>query len=112
MNPINFQNPMYPEEFPYQQGTYPNYAPYIKQPLPPRPIDKRNVSLPICDLLKQNVGSVVNASTIHASYKGVIEYCSEQYFILHDPKSRSHTILFFKDLIALVFEDDIQYLST
>lgn len=102
---------MYQEEQTYPQSTYPNYAPYIKQPLPPRPIDKRNVSLPLCDLLKQNIGSVVSASTISSSYKGVIEYCSEQYFILHDPKSRLHTILFFKDLMALVFEDDIQYLS-
>lgn len=112
MNPQNYQNPMFMDDPNYPQSPpYQNYTPYLKQPLPPKPIDKRSITLPFIDLLKQNVGSVISVSSKSMPYKGVLEYVSDTYFILHDPKNHSHTLLFIKDLDYILFEDDIQFLS-
>ena len=108
MNPQTFQNPIDPNFQPLPP--YQNYTPYLKQPLPPKPIDKRNISLPLNDLLKQNIGSVIAITSQTMQGKGVLEYVSDTYFIIHDPKAHTHTILFFKDSNSIIFEDDINYL--
>ena len=108
MNPTNYQNPIDPS---FQSiPPYQNYTPYLKQPLPQKPIDKRNISLPLTDLLKQNIGSVVTVSSQVMLYKGVLEYVSDNYLIIQDPKTRTHTILFLKDIATILFEDDINFL--
>ena len=108
MNPQNFQNPIDPMFQP--NPSYQNYTPYLKQPLPPKPLDKRNITLPINDLLRQNIGSVIATSYQDMLYKGVLEYVSDSYLVIHDPKSHTHTILFLKDIHSITFEDDINFL--
>lgn len=112
MNPQNYPNSAYMDDREFiPNPTYQNYTPYLKQPLPPKPIDKRTIALSLHDLLKQNIGRVINVSSLNNTYKGVLEYVSDSYLILHDPKSHNHTILFLKDLNSIIFEDDIQFLA-
>lgn len=108
MNSQNYQNPMDPNYQPLPP--YQNYTPYLKQPLPHKPLDKRNISLPLNDLLKQNIGSVLEITSHTMSHKGVLEYVSDTYLVVHDPKTHTHTILFLKDCSSIIFEDDLNFL--
>ena len=72
---------------------------------------KKPVSLPLCDLLRQNVGGIVKVTLTSSVYKGELEYCADQYLVVRDPKTNAHTVLFLKDVESLSFENDIQYVS-